>query len=358
MATEDAAIPKSPWLQAGGLAFLALYAVAILVAASWLVSNVRRIPPANRAVVARMGKLDRVQDAGLLLAWPRPFEEVLLLPSSETVLEHDVATPSLPAQPAGAVDEERFEESDVTTQTGSMTDALASVGNRLTGDAGVVQMDIKLFYTVVDPYEYLLQQSHLSAALDRLVSRSVITVCASRDLDAILVARPELLGAEASLSEQRERLRGDVMDNINRYLAQLHSSGAGMGIQLARVDVTTRLHPETIEAFNSVLTTSQEALQEIANARTEAARTLQEANEAGDRTVQVAQAQASERVSKAQADTSDVLRLSQALKDRTDAGLLTRIYRERMAAILAKTQSVTMVNPKDDSRLILRGAGQ
>ena len=32
-----------------------------------------------------------------------------------------------------------------------------------------------------------------------------------------------------------------------------------------------------------------------------------------------------------------------------------RVYRERMAAILAKAGSVTMIDPKDDSRLIIPG---
>lgn len=354
MAADVQTLQKNPWLQAGGLAFLALYAVAIVLALAWLISNVRQVPPANRAVVVRLGKMHRVQGAGLLLAWPRPFEEVLLLPSSETVLEREVVAAE-PNASATTVDGESFQESDLSS-IGAMSDATASVGNRLTGDAGVVRLDIKVFYTVIDPYEYLLQRAHLDAALDRLVSRSVVAVCASRDLDAILVARPELLGSQAGLAEQRERLRGDAKDNINRYLADLHAKGAGMGIRLARVDLVTRVHPETVDAFNSVLTATQEALQEVADARTVAARTLQEANEAADRTIQVAEAQASERTSKALADTSDVLRLSQAMKDGTDAGLMTRIYRERMSEILSRSVSVTMVNPKDDAHLIIRGA--
>src|ERR1700733_10883899 len=80
----------NPWLQAGGIAFLALYAVSILAALGWLFSNLHQISPQNRAIVSRFGAFNRVHGAGLLLAWPRPFEEVTLLPSSETIVEQDI----------------------------------------------------------------------------------------------------------------------------------------------------------------------------------------------------------------------------------------------------------------------------
>ncbi|HEY0802719.1 MAG TPA: SPFH domain-containing protein [Steroidobacteraceae bacterium] len=341
-------VPQNPWLQAGGLAFLALYGVALLAALAWLFSNLHQISPENRAMVIRLGALHRVQSAGLLLGWPRPFEDVVLLPSSETILEHDMQIGQ--PQPISGGDAEE------DAPGGGMSDATASIGNRLTGDAGVVKMDVKVFYTVIGPYEYVLQKAHIAAALDRLVSRSVVSVCASRDLDAILVARPELLGSANQLAEQREQLRGDVMRNINRYLDDLHTAGAGLGIQLKRVDLMATLHPETVDAFNSVLTASQEVLQEIANARTDSERMLQAANEESDRTIEIAQARASERLAKAQADTADVLQLSAAVKSGTDPGLLPRMYRERITAILAKSSFLTMVNPGDDTHLIIQGA--
>jgi len=58
---------SSPWIQAGRLAFIALYAVTVLAALAWAFSNVRQIDPQNRAVVLHFGALDRIQSAGLLL---------------------------------------------------------------------------------------------------------------------------------------------------------------------------------------------------------------------------------------------------------------------------------------------------
>ncbi|MBG6380332.1 protease modulator HflK, partial [Pseudomonas aeruginosa] len=42
----------------------------------------------------------------------------------------------------------------------------------------------------------------------------------------------------------------------------------------------------------------------------------------------------------------------------TDAGLLWRLYRERVPAILGKAGSVGSVDPRDDGRLILQGGQQ
>ncbi|MDD5444076.1 MAG: protease modulator HflK, partial [Pseudomonas fluorescens] len=47
--------PDSPWIQAGRLTFLALYAVTVLAALAWAFSNVRQIDPQNRAVVLHFG---------------------------------------------------------------------------------------------------------------------------------------------------------------------------------------------------------------------------------------------------------------------------------------------------------------
>jgi regulator of protease activity HflC (stomatin/prohibitin superfamily) len=348
MMRRDTTGSESPWQQAGRLAFLALYAVTLLAALGWALSNVRQIGPENRVVVLRLGALHRIRNAGLLLAWPRPLEEVVILPSPDRVLEHHVAT-LLRSQQALQADRSASKENPVS-------DALAGSGYLLTGDAGVVQLDIRVFYRVVYPYDYVLQRDHITPALERLVTRSAVTVCAARDLDTILVARPELVGASSHAAERRERLRGDLVQGINQGLAALKTAGTGLGIDIVRVDVQASLPREAVSAFNAVLTASQTAEQNVARARTEAAQLIQTATQVADRTLQVARAQASERLAKAQADTATVLRLAQAMQDNIDPGLLLRLYRERIAAILSKAGAVVTVDPRDDARLIIPGA--
>jgi regulator of protease activity HflC (stomatin/prohibitin superfamily) len=341
-------VVNSPWLQASRLAFLGLYVVTLLAALGWAVSNVRQIDPQNRAVVFRFGELDRVQNAGLLLAWPQPFEQAVLLPSADRVIERHVET-LLRSPTALAADK-------VTSFATPMSDALAGSGYLLTGDAGVVQLDVTAYYKVTDPREFVLQGEHVLPALDRLVNRSAVSLTAARDLDTILVARPELVGSDSQSAERRERLRGDLVQGINKRLDELTATGVGLGVEVVRVDVQSSLPAAAVNAFNAVLTASQQADQAVANARTDAEKTNQTANQQADRTLQVAHAQASERLAKAQTDTAAVTGLAQSIQNKSDPGLLLRIYRERVPGILKQAGSVTTVDPHDDSRLIIQGA--
>jgi regulator of protease activity HflC (stomatin/prohibitin superfamily) len=353
MTEHDAAhierpVVNSPWLQASRLAFLGLYVVTLLAALGWAVSNVREIDPQNRAVVFRFGELDRVQNAGLLLAWPQPFEQVVLLPSADRVIERHVET-LLRSPTALAADK-------ITSFATPMSDALAGSGYLLTGDAGVVQLDVTAYYKVTDPRAFVLQGEHVLPALDRLVNRSAVSLAAARDLDTILVARPELVGSDSQSAERRERLRGDLVQGINMRLGELTATGVGLGVEVVRVDVQSSLPAAAVNAFNAVLTASQQADQAVANARTDAEKLNQTANQQADRTLQVAHAQASERLAKAQTDTAAVTGLAQSMQNKSDPGLLLRIYRERVPAILKQAGSVTTVDPRDDSRLIIQGA--
>ena len=341
---------SSPWQQAGRLAFLGLYAVTIFAAIAWGTSNIRQIDPQNRAVVLRMGALDRIQNAGLLLAWPRPFEQVVIVPAADRVSERRI---------------ENLLRSDVALQADRVAsfatpinDALAGSGYLLTGDAGVVQLDVRVFYNVTQPYAFVLQGEHVLPALDRLVTRSAVALTAARDLDTILVARPELIGSDSQAAERRERLRGDLVQGINQQLAALSATGQGLGLEVVRVDVQSSLPGPAVTAFNAVLTASQQAEKAVANAHNDAAKLTQAATQQADRTVEQAQAQASERLAKAQADTSAIASLAKVQQAGSDPGLLLRLYRERLPKILGQAGSVTSVDPKDDARLIIQGAGQ
>jgi regulator of protease activity HflC (stomatin/prohibitin superfamily) len=193
-------------------------------------------------------------------------------------------------------------------------------------------------------------------ALDRLVTRSAISLTAARDLDTILVARPELIGRDNQAAERRERLRSDLLQGINRRLADLAATGQGLGIEVVRVDVQSSLPGPAVSAFNAVLTASQQADQAVANARTEAEKLTQTAREDADRALQIAHAQASERLAKASADIATVLSLAKTQE--SDPQMLLRLYRERIPGILRQAGSVTTVDPQDDSRLIIQGAEQ
>ncbi|MHC2296205.1 SPFH domain-containing protein [Rhizobium mongolense] len=332
----------APEHQAVHLVSVALSVIMVLAAIGWLTSNVREIAPQSRAVVLRMGSLNRVQDSGLLWALPEPFEKVELLPAAATVLERRIE--GLVRSPAAE------------TGTGAASDALAGSGFLLTADASVVQLDIRIFYKITEPFDYVLQGSHVVPALDRLATRSAIFICASRDLDSILVARPELVGPDSGIAEKREQLRADLVRSIDESLRVLKANGAGLGIEVERADVQSSLPSQAVAAFDAVLTASQQAEQSIASARNDAEKDKQAADQAADAIVQVAEAQSSERVAKARADTATITGFIEKQGALNDPALAMRLYRDRVAKILSQAGSVVTVDPRDDARLILQGA--
>src|ERR1700722_141575 len=73
--------------QAVRIAFWFVCLMVLLSACGWASENVIRIPAGSRAALLRFGAFNRVQDGGLLIAWPPPFEQVILFPGPTRVLE-------------------------------------------------------------------------------------------------------------------------------------------------------------------------------------------------------------------------------------------------------------------------------
>ncbi|PXW23942.1 Regulator of protease activity HflC, stomatin/prohibitin superfamily [Paraburkholderia caballeronis] len=372
MSTGSFASRHGPGAQAVRAAFWFIAVVAALAALAWACSNVQRVPPDSQAVVMRFGKFVRHQSAGLLIAWPRPFETVVLLPGPARVLVQPIAeldrdararaldpAPADTTTPSSDRSTGSVHPGDATSANGPLlSDALAGSGYVLTGDAAVVQLAATLYYRVSSPYDYVVQQPLLSSALERLTASAVAEVGASRDLDAILVARPELLAADARMAAQRERLRDDIARAVERRLQALEARHAGLGIEVSRVDVQANLPAAAVDAFNSVLSSLQTAERNIADARTAAETTRQAARQHADQILQNAQASVTERVTTAQAETQTILQLEAPLDANSDPGLLARAYRDRVAQILSKAGRVTTIDPYDTSSLVLPGRAQ
>lgn len=374
--TRDAASSLGPGGQAVRLSFWFVVAAAALAACGWGFSNVRRIPADGRAVVMRFGAYVRKQDAGLLIAWPHPFETVVMVPGRAQVLSlpiralqrdarASVADSAATGNPADAapdgsppLDRSTSLDDDATEEVASrakrLPDALAGSGYMLTGDNGVVQLNATLYYRVVDPYAYVLQKDRLDAALERIVSAAAVRVAAGRDIDSILVARPEQRVSEQRMALERDQLRTDVAREIERHLDALEHARAGLGVEVVRVDLQAAFPAAAVGAFTAVLTSLQQAERDVAEARTFGERQRQDGDERADRILADAQANAVERVAQARASTAAIAQLEQAVQARSDPGLVARVYRDRMGPILAKVH-VTTVDPHDTSNLILPG---
>ncbi|HEX4502531.1 MAG TPA: protease modulator HflK [Scandinavium sp.] len=333
----------SPWGQSYRIAFFSLYGATLLAALAWVFSSFHQITPDTQAVVFRFGKPVNVESSGMLFAWPKPVDRVEIIPGPARILQHDV----LPLQ--------RSEQQKLLSADQRSSDAGAGAGYLLTGDSGVVQLNMQVFYRIHSPLRYVLQRSHIDPLLDRLAQHAATLVAAGRDLDTILVARPETLQNDSHAAQERSRLRSDLKQQIAHDLALLKGSDNDPGITIERVDVASSLPDNAVDAFNAVLTASQRAEQNIAQAQNEATLQLQKSQQQADRLIQQAQASSSEMHAKAEVATQTITKLAQVRATGSDAGMLQRIWREKISAVLSHAGQVITVNPDDDSKLILPG---
>ena len=217
--------------------------------------NIRQVPPDMQAVVMRLGAIDRVQQSGLVIAWPRPIERVMLVPG--------------PAQQM----RQQIERRTAGAGAGQRRRAVGRADHRrryLTGDGGVVMLDATLTWRITDAAAYVLAEQHIAPALRRAAEGAASpspprvrwTSSSSRSRNW------RTRGAQAA----REALRAAFAAEVNRRLHALDASGVGFGIEVTRADVSAYLPASAKVAFDHVLTAGQMAEQGIALARTGAER--------------------------------------------------------------------------------------
>ncbi len=331
-----------PVVQSVSLGLRALYGVTLLLAGVWLVSNVRRVPADSSAVVYRFGAIVRVQDAGLLLALPGPFEAVSILPGPARQLSQTIE-----AQPrAPGLD-------DIYTRAMNVP-AQGAAGAYLTGDGNAVLLDATLTYRIADPAAYAVAQEHVAPTLNRLFRTAAIAVAGRQALDDFLVSQPDRSGASVgSVAAIRQQVRDDLLAAVNARLVALGGAGVPLGIVVDRIDLTAWLPPQAKLAFDALLVAEQVSDQGMALARTQALRTRQEADRQARRVLDGAHAAAAERIAAATTETAPVLALETAAARPARAGLLQDAYRSRVAAILKTAGQVVIVDPAGGNRLLL-----
>ncbi|HVV27518.1 MAG TPA: SPFH domain-containing protein [Rhizomicrobium sp.] len=332
-----------PWGQSVALAFRFLFIAVCCIAAGWFVSNVRQIPPDGQAVVMRLGTVARVQGSGLLVAFPRPIEQVVVVPAAARQVALPIARFSQ-GQDAGASADRGYDLA---------RDPRLNSGFLLTGDSNVVHLDAQIFYQVADAAAYMVSADHVRPALQRLFIASAIRILGRRDLDSILVARPEI-AAQPAEAARRERLRADILAEVNRRLTVLAAQGVGLGVMASRIDLVPSIPAMAKSGFDNVLTVTQSAETTIANAQTAAQFTAQDANSKKDKIATSATATATELVTNARAQTASIAAMSEQSRDMSRSMQMTRLYADRVRAILAKAGGIDVVD-KEGARLMLPG---
>lgn len=336
--------PPGPIAQSVAIGFRAVYLAMGLLGVLWLVSNVREIAPDSQAVVLRFGRIVRTQQAGLLLAWPRPIEEVRLLPGPDRQLSQQVAVLAPESEKARAL----FSSDDAATLP-------PTVSPYLTGDGNVVLLDATLIYRIEDPVAWTLSEIHVAPALNRLFRAATVQVTAGRNLNDFLVVSTGPDSGGQSVVALRGEVRSALLDTLNARIRQLADSGAPLGIEVQRIDMTAWLPPQAKVAFDAVLTATQAADRGVAVARTDAEHRRQEANRERDRLIAAAQATAQELISGARVDTARILALEHEETPETRSTILLREYRDEVSSIMSRVGSETLIDPHSGVRFVLPG---
>lgn len=334
--------------QSVGLAFRFLFIAVAVLAVAWLASGFVSVEAGSRAVVMRFGVVERIKESGLVWAWPRPLEEVIIVPGSERPLTQEIS----------ALDRIQSKERVPVIRQLDMRDG----GYVMSGDGGVAHISGVVTYRVSDAAAYLLARERLAAALERVFCASTIVAIAGRALDGVLVA-PSGDGANAGGAQsvqslqtaigaaaQREALRGDIRAQMNQRLKMLR-----LGIEITRVDLMGRLPARAKPAFDQVLAAGAEAAQVIAAARTSAESCRQDGEREKLGAIQSATAKAKEALAEAHQITDPIAALAAESSPEQRRLLLTRLYRERMEKILHRAGLVTLVDGREPIRLMVPG---
>jgi regulator of protease activity HflC (stomatin/prohibitin superfamily) len=334
-----------PIVQSVTIGFRVIFVVVLLLAALWLGSNFRVISPDSQAVVMRFGAIVRTQKAGLLVAWPRPFEEVLTLPGPDRQLSHPVT--SLP-MPGGI--------SLASLSSDSGAGALPKGASPyLTGDGKVVLLDATLIYRIADPVTFVLAQDHVTPAVDRMFRAAAVQVAAGQKLNDFLVADPtEAAAGGQTIGEIRGAVRDRLLNAMNDRLRDLSAQGPGLGVEIDRIDMTAWLPPAAKMSFDSVLTATQEADQKIAIANTQSELRRQVAQQTADRLLSTAQAAAAERTAAAKTDVASITAIEQAAGN-ARTGLMQQAYRNGVGTVLGKAGTVIVVDPQSGQHVLMTG---
>jgi regulator of protease activity HflC (stomatin/prohibitin superfamily) len=336
--------PGDMWAQIARITFRFLFAVICVVATGWALSNVRQIPADSRAIVLRFGAIIGERGPGLLIAWPRPFEEVVMLPARDRQIELTVE------EELGVPPNIALLDADIGH------DARRNAEFLLTGDSGVVRLQATIFHQIIDAAAYVLAAEQVKPALRRLFIASAVAVCAGRDLDAIIMARTL---ADTDVDQfprsRQERFRSDLVAAVNRRLAALAAQGAGLGVMVSRIDLTASLPAAAKAAFDQVLTSTQKADRDLAEARADTSRITQTANQERDRILAEATALAAERRTEARARTASIAAINPQHGEGAQAALINRIYYERVGALLKKAARIDAIDPHSSGQLYLPG---
>jgi len=286
----------------------------------YLASGVTVVGPNESAFVLRFGKLQPgLHSPGLLVALPRPIDEVVKVPTRSVQEIQLDAWAASPDQAPGA------------------TLHPVRDGYTLTGDANIIRARFSVRYQVADPIAFALNATNQEALLEGILYQAATGVIAQMKVDDVLAA---------GLEELRSQSLRAAQASIDRL---------GLGIQLLAFEVREITPAEqVVPAFEDVVSARVESRTLIEEANSYRASELPGAEAEAYRVKQEADAYAEDLTARATGEASAFEAIDAQYKTAPEL-MRARLYADAMETILHHLQSVTVLQPRGgELRLFLQ----
>ncbi|MFO0869230.1 MAG: SPFH domain-containing protein [Pirellulales bacterium] len=298
------------------VATLLVTVVGALVCAA---AGVRVVAPGEAALVYRLGKLvgdetTAVRPSGVLWAWPYPIDSVVRLASKrESTADLDLFWPSEPGDGQYA----------------------------LTGDRGLVGLQLTVRYVIVSPVKYQRSAAHPTELLYRVVAQDLQKTLLRSSLDEVLQLRG--VRCHTNGRDTASRMLGNLADVV-RDSSQQHLDALDAGALLTSLEIRTASPPHEVrDAFEMLQTARIEQETTQSRMRAQSDEVLFDAESLAKQTVaeargnaELRRAETSTQVAMFEAHWSSVRRLGRA-------AACLRLRQEALRDILLQCEHVYYV---------------
>ncbi len=305
-------------------------------------SGIRTIPPQEKALLLRFGKLQpKVHGPGLMLGLPDPFDRLVRFETGKEIslplekwslLGNKISDPDVQV----ALTNEQLTAAVQNSENGGAAAVRYEVppdatldpilhGYSITSDSNIIQGRFALRFRIEDPFLYASAGEGIHGLLENLSYRAISAQLASRPIDQSLTsARGELSTAAAkSIQSETERLK--------------------LGLRISGIDILELSPPsQVLASFEDVTNARQFAKTLYENSRQYAAESIEASRGEAASILHRAQGHGEGLIAAATGESSSFSSL--LTQYQRDPELISRrILRESLDTVMGSVQSRTLV---------------
>jgi modulator of FtsH protease HflK len=320
----------APWIKIFQVILVRLHWWLGLVGIVYLGSGVTTVQPDEVAIVLRFGKVNSegtaqaIHQPGLLLAYPKPIDEVVRI-KIKKVYQQEIKGLHFTA---------RQNEGQPLTFLSSTSIDPEKVGYALTGDGNVVHLSFVANYQISDPIAFAIQTYDPKKMLQNAIQSAAIQNVASLSVDSIL-------------SDGRQELIEDIS-----VQSQQHLDSLGVGITLVSLEVVDLVPPYQVKSdFNAVQSAYIEAQTSIQRAEEYKVSQIPLAESERNKKLQEAKSYAATLLAAAHSDSALFLAILKEYKQNPRV-VRERLYKESIERTLKDAGKLQFVPDPVGSRYV------